>query len=992
MRPFSQGTDPPRQVKCLRRNRLSRWKAESQLSSALPVPQLKQEDVLSPQSIQSQQPLSQPSQSDPAPAQPSHFDPAPTQPPQSPQSHPRPRHSSVARTESPPREPSPPLHTNQNLRSQDEDNVTPHRQSLPWVSDGSQLASSQKSLCRAKPQPDDEIQSGRPVDEEEDDGSGEADGEPSSGSPPRVTLPLDSETSGSDDAAPDLGQSYHIRSFVHVLKEAVAEHQHCLPRGELELAQNLLRMEWASLPTLYVFVRMYRRKHGWLKEDDLKDKYEDDLPTGSTVPDAVKELQRENLLQVLDNEHVDDREAAVAILRRMKVAQLRPLYEMMPGWKKVQSKKAIVAQLEPLLKEPSRSKQLQSQTRPLFAHTPTQAAPGATREKVQGTLTKKSPGDRILRRILETNGTDVRIPDEVVRMVQRIHLVATLRDDNDVQRDLALAFTAERRYYDYAFARSTKVFPSETALAAFEHAREMERQLEDHVASKDWTSAASVGAIAEHEVRKVLAPSSAQSPPGEEKSITNVAIQAAPQQTEKEVRGQLEHPFLRRYSAYWVYLRMAWRSVAALEALGEHETAVKRLELLLKEDLAAKRRGRMLNRLTINLKDHLKRPEEAMRHIKNALGDDSGQGLHFGDRLELAKRAENIHRDMHLADIEEELPDELKGKKRTGEAKKLLAQSLPKVVRGTLDILERDITEQKFYRVPVTTKQAGKRKRAEEDLQGVIASDTEGKASAAARRGRTGAQISYKSLADDKALVGVEELAMEWYAARGDWTGCHDEGGAFRFIFALLFWEAGLFAPVPDVFHTRFQDRPLDLHTEAFYNARKEGIDARLAEIERMAATTLQQEVQRLYDKYQGTECVGCRWEPAGQADRGRVFTEEQLACIAGGIGGEGVAKICELLAKDYNYWGGGIADVMLWKQGDRRPHAMLVEVKSARDSLSSRQRAWLAELEETGVECKVFKVVEKQLKKDLVALGEAELGCEELAKLRDGWSLLSYV
>jgi len=187
---------------------------------------------------------------------------------------------------------------------------------------------------------------------------------------------------------------------------------------------------------------------------------------------------------------------------------------------------------------------------------------------------------------------------------------------------------------------------------------------------------------------------------------------------------------------------------------------------------------------------------------------------------------------------------------------------------------------------------------------------------------RRGVRVWYESMQGDGVQVTVEELALEYYRERG-WEGCHDEGGTIRFLFALLMWESAIFAPVADVFHTKFQDRPLDLHTEAFYSTRKNAIENRLTYLRNLDAVHLKSEVLSLYEKYLGIQAVGCNWGK---------YSSEELARVACGFGAEGIVLICRLLSSDYSYWGAGIADLVLWKVSEQggEARAKLVEVKSA--------------------------------------------------------------
>jgi Fanconi-associated nuclease 1 len=120
---------------------------------------------------------------------------------------------------------------------------------------------------------------------------------------------------------------------------------------------------------------------------------------------------------------------------------------------------------------------------------------------------------------------------------------------------------------------------------------------------------------------------------------------------------------------------------------------------------------------------------------------------------------------------------------------------------------------------------------------------------------------------DGAELCSVEELAIAYYVDRAGngWRGMHAENAVFGALFGLLFWDillhdvpsaypavligwwhprtqglsvgpelighcaAGLF--YADVFLHQYQSAPLDLHSDHFYDARRDLIEARLAEI-----------------------------------------------------------------------------------------------------------------------------------------------------------------
>ena len=201
----------------------------------------------------------------------------------------------------------------------------------------------------------------------------------------------------------------------------------------------------------------------------------------------------------------------------------------------------------------------------------------------------------------------------------------------------------------------------------------------------------------------------------------------------------------------------------------------------------------------------------------------------------------------------------------------------------------------------------------------------------------------------DDEDVTVEGLALQYYARedQGSWTGVHSEGGVWGVIFALLMWDV-IFSPVPGAFHHPFQTKPLDLDSDFFYAARREMVDARVAEIERGGWSKLLEATwAREYPRK--TLCVGLSWDRYGL---------DQLQTISRCLGSRGLAAIVRLLAQDHKHWRGGMPDLVLWRT-DPEPAAMLVEVKGPRDSLMEKQRAWLMEFEACGVRCEVCRIRE---------------------------------
>jgi fanconi-associated nuclease 1 len=205
--------------------------------------------------------------------------------------------------------------------------------------------------------------------------------------------------------------------------------------------------------------------------------------------------------------------------------------------------------------------------------------------------------------------------------------------------------------------------------------------------------------------------------------------------------------------------------------------------------------------------------------------------------------------------------------------------------------------------------------------------------------------VKSRFYAPDGEQCSVEELALRHYASSegGKWRGEHSEGGAWSCMFALLMWPA-LFAPVPDVFRGPFQAAPLDMGTDGFYPARREALEACLAEVAAGGAPEL---LRRRWEAHAGNICRGVRWDRR---------TLNDLQEVARCVGGTALAAVCRLLAADC-YGSGGMPDLLLWRPepGD----AKVVEVKGPRDRLSDSQRAWMAAMQAAGLEVEVLRVVE---------------------------------
>ncbi|QRV87386.1 mRNA cleavage and polyadenylation factor CLP1 [Ceratobasidium sp. AG-Ba] len=195
--------------------------------------------------------------------------------------------------------------------------------------------------------------------------------------------------------------------------------------------------------------------------------------------------------------------------------------------------------------------------------------------------------------------------------------------------------------------------------------------------------------------------------------------------------------------------------------------------------------------------------------------------------------------------------------------------------------------------------------------------------------------------------VNVETLALEYYATLG-FKGFHSEGSIISTLFGLLFWDI-LFAPVPGAFETPYQSAPLDLFHDSFVSAREDIVKARIKQLleDEGAARRLIEAVDER-ERPNETWCIGVRWDQ---------FEREALVEIVECLGGRALATICQLLAEEYAYRGGGVPDLFIWNYAEKT--CKFVEVKGPGDQLSETQKVWIDVLLGAGVDVELCRVYE---------------------------------
>jgi len=148
----------------------------------------------------------------------------------------------------------------------------------------------------------------------------------------------------------------------------------------------------------------------------------------------------------------------------------------------------------------------------------------------------------------------------------------------------------------------------------------------------------------------------------------------------------------------------------------------------------------------------------------------------------------------------------------------------------------------------------------------------------------------------------------------GGWSSRHDEGRALRTLFGLLLHEQIFDSSVPDVFFAPLQGEPLDLHSPLFYAARKQPIDARLADVAAAPPSRLAELVRRAHATHHGKATTLVHWDEQ-ERDAELLYLQQVAVCF----GGRGLAGILLHLAATGTF--SGMPDITMIKAA--RPDAV---------------------------------------------------------------------
>nr|XP_020479354.1 fanconi-associated nuclease 1 [Monopterus albus] len=356
--------------------------------------------------------------------------------------------------------------------------------------------------------------------------------------------------------------------------------------------------------------------------------------------------------------------------------------------------------------------------------------------------------------------------------------------------------------------------------------------------------------------------------------------------------------FLRSFTTGWTYTRIFSRGVEVLQRLRQYEEAVEELQsLLLQSVYCPESRGRWWDRLALNLHQHLKKPEQAICAIRDGLSDNL---VRTGHKLSLYQRAVRMKESASFKKYRLQLKD----------VPTVHVQDVKHVtIRGQLFPHEGGMGKSVF----------------------LLPANGEG-----------------EERIDATVICSVEELSLAHYCQQGFDQGIHGEGSTFSTLFALLMWDIIFMEGIPDVFRNQYQTCPLDLHTDCFYENRKEAIDSRVHLLTEASVETLHSMLEDVWSCQEGKVCSLVNWE--------RFSSLKQAQSLVSCLGGTFLGGVIARMSKDYRHCRGGLPDLVVWNTSNNT--YKLVEVKGPNDRLSQKQQIWLDELQKLGADVEVCHVV----------------------------------
>ncbi|XP_039988976.1 fanconi-associated nuclease 1 isoform X2 [Xiphias gladius] len=564
---------------------------------------------------------------------------------------------------------------------------------------------------------------------------------------------------------------YYLRNFRTVL-QAVLENEDDRALFNQDDMSLVGAFETLSVMGQKLYVRLFQRKLKWLQVNKLD--YEEIC---SDMEPVAQELAQGGFLQT-ENDLEDLGEA----LDLLPAPELKALAKTFHLGNSGTQKQQLVDGLLRL----SRQKSLFSLT--------------AAQNNIRAV---------ILKRAKQLAGSCVRLCRGPRAVFSRILLLFSLTDTMDEEEMAAggqsqlftilLVNSGRLAFPEYTMQRTAKVFQDREDLIRYEASMRSLQEVISAMQAGQW----------------------------EEALELYTAAKSAWQELRKnyDLSHQEELPvFLRSFTTGWAYTRILSRGVEILQRLRQYEEAVEELQSLLLQSLyCPDSRGRWWDRLALNLQQHLKKPEQAIRAIRDGLSDSL---VRTGHKLSLHQRAVRM----------KESPSFKKYRLQLRDLPTIHVQDVKHVtIRGQLFPHEGGMGKSMF----------------------LLPANGEGKESA-----------------DATVICSVEELSLAHYRQQGFDQGIHGEGSTFSTLFGLLMWDIIFMDGIPDVFRNPFQTCPLDLFTDCFYENRKEAIDSRVRLLSEASVETLHCMLEDVWTSQEGKVCSLVSWERFSALQQAQKFLQ----------------------------------------------------------------------------------------------------------------------
>ncbi|XP_014399068.1 PREDICTED: fanconi-associated nuclease 1 isoform X2 [Myotis brandtii] len=498
--------------------------------------------------------------------------------------------------------------------------------------------------------------------------------------------------------APPPGHPYYLRSFLVVLG-AVFENEDDRMLFDEQERGIVAKFHQLSDRGQKLYVRLFQRKFGWIKRHKLE--YEEIAPDLAPV---VGELERAGFLQT-----ESELQELPEVLELLSAPELRTLAKTFRVGGPSGQKQQLAEALLKLARQPS-------------VCTWGKNAPGV--------------GAVILKRAKDLAGPSLRVCRGPRAVFSRALLLFSLTDSPE-EEDAAcggqgqlstvlLVNLGRVAFPRYTVSRRARVFQDRDDLLRYAAAAHVLSDISAAMAAGNWKEANALSQGARRDWKEL--------------------------KSHPSLRHHEALPlFLRCFTVGWVYTRILSRAVEILQRLHLYEEAVQELEDLLSQKVyCPDSRGRWWDRLALNLHQHLKRLEPAIKCIAEGLADPE---VRTGHRLSLYQRAVRLRASPSCRRYRH------------------LLQQLP------------EVTVQDVKHVTITGRlcpQLGMGKS-------VFVLEAGGPATPAT------------------VLCSVEELALDHYRRSGFNQGIHGEGSTFITLFGLLLWDIIFMDGIADVFRNAYQ-------------------------------------------------------------------------------------------------------------------------------------------------------------------------------------------